>query len=313
MLVTKIKGIQITGICNAVPLHQSLINGENYHISNEEQTSSDLGFAAASSLLNRYNVVKDSFGFLLFGSQTPDYRSPITAAVLQARLGFEIDTICYDVNVGSNGFIKMIQLGASILSNINKEYGLIIIGDTPSKLRDKEVENKFSLNDAATAILLKKCNDAKEITFFNKSVGEKYNAVILEEGGFRKYKSDQPFDASIIENFVVKQDETKLFHFIQDIEKEITENSKLSKNILLSNFLQKYIEPGTTDKGSVFGNASEIPLKLANWDSSLNDIIMWSVGEGLAVYGLYVDYIPACMPTIETDEVFLDYKVSHQM
>jgi 3-oxoacyl-[acyl-carrier-protein] synthase III len=313
MLVTKIKGIQIIEICNAVPLNKSFINGKNYHVSTEEQTSSDLGFSAASSLLNHYNIAKDSFGFLLFGSQTPDYRSPITAAVLQARLGFEIDTICYDVNVGSNGFIKMIQLGASVLSNINKEYGLIIIGDTPSKLRDKEIDNNFPINDAATAILLKKSDDAKEIIFFNNSVGEKYNAVILEEGGFRQYKSDQPFDASNIENFVVKQDETKLFHFIQEIENEIIEHSKLSKNIILSNFLQNYLEPGTTNKGSVFGNASELPLKLANWDSSLEDIIIWSAGEGLAVYGLYMDYIPAFMPTIETDEVFLDYKVSHQM
>ena len=59
----------------------------------EHTCSSDLCFAAAERLIADLQVDKSEIDVLIFISQTPDYRMPATAFLLQERLGLPKTTV----------------------------------------------------------------------------------------------------------------------------------------------------------------------------------------------------------------------------
>ena len=318
ILNTKINGIQILGLCSALPDYYSKYeNGVMHYICAEEQTTSDLGYVAARKLVSHIDINAEDIGFLIFGSRTPDYRSPVTAAVLQSRLGLTKDCICYDVNVGVNAFVQLTQLGGSLLSSMNKNYGLIIFGDTPSKLRKNSVNSFFSESDAATAVLLRKGPEQFSIEFINKSIGKFYDAQILRAGGFRDYDSF-PFDATKEENFVVRQKDIEMEQ-VAELNKEIFLSFVLNASIgMMHSQLFKYLNMKDIhhNQRKVLAAASELPILLSTKvvdTINAKEIALVSMGEGLAIYGMKFNHIPECLPTVKSNMVFSDYKISHEM
>ncbi|MCF8427112.1 MAG: hypothetical protein K9H61_02965 [Bacteroidia bacterium] len=319
MLSSKINGIKVFGMASATP--KNYINSDSatfgYFQSYEEQTTSDLGFIAAKRLLEDFEIDTEDIGYLVFGSKTPDYRSPTSAAVLQSRLKIGIDCICYDVNIGSNGFIHMIQLGASILGSINKKFGLIIIGDTPSKLRKGSEDNPYLISDASTAILLKKEeNDNCELSFYNKSIGRSYESLILRAGGFRDLDFENPFDATNTKNFVVFENLNKIKQEFRNALSDFPLLLTPTNQVFIHSNLLNCLEVGDyyALQRTILADSSELPILLSKITTDLNKpLAFWSGGEGIAIYGMELNHLPKCLPTISTNDVFLDYKVSHQM
>ncbi len=127
------------------------------------QTAADLGYVAADELINKKQADREQFGAIVFVSGTPDYRSPATACVLHGRLGFSKDCIAFDVNLGGTGFVHGIQIVASLLDNIEKKYGLLIVGDTTSKQLSPQDPLSMVYGDGASAVLLEKKKDAKPV------------------------------------------------------------------------------------------------------------------------------------------------------
>lgn len=321
MLETSIHGVRILGLATTLPSKKEGLFDypiEVYSCS-EDQTTSDLGFHAAERLLNHFDVDKEDIGFILFGSRTPDYRSPITAGILQARLSISIDCICYDVNVGATGFQQMIQLGSSMLLHQNKKIGIVIVGDTPSKLRIENQTTIFPSSDAATSILLVKDSENFSIRFTNVSIGSKYNASILRSGGFREYNPNIPFDASLLENFVVNEDEKVISSEVNRFKKEIIDSNSVGEINLMSQKLLKIIEVNDeyTRFRQIWSEASELPILLESIIRSKIEsgkpVRFWSVGEGLSLYSMELDYLPFCLPTSQTDDVFHDHHINHEM
>ena len=321
MLEAQIQGIKIFAMTSSLPTTKKVSQQQAraYFHCPENQSTSDLGHHAAQRLLQHVLIDKEDFGLLLFGSKTPDYRSPITASVLQGRLGFPIDCIAYDINVGSNGFIQMIQIGAAVLKNQNKTYGLLILGDTPSKLRNQEIHQEFEISDAATAIVLQKTNENISVQFKNISLGDSYQELILREGGFRTFSSTQAFDASLFKNFVVKQNREAIQKSFETYKKSLFFSQDSSSQILFHHTITQWlqIEDENEEYRTVLADASELPITLANLcfnnKTSIENIACWSAGEGLALYGLQIQYLPICLPTEHTEEIFEDFQVNHEM
>jgi 3-oxoacyl-[acyl-carrier-protein] synthase-3 len=67
--------------------------------------ASDLCFEAAKKLIEENQINRDEIKFLIFVSQTPDYRMPATGILLQERLGLSKDCMALDINLGCSGFI----------------------------------------------------------------------------------------------------------------------------------------------------------------------------------------------------------------
>ena len=199
------QGIKIIGMVSSVPdnrilmdsfierfgknVVQRFIEGTGIHsIYNAlpEQTASDLAYVAAEDLLNKKHLVdRNNIGVMVFITQSPDYRRPSSACVLQRRLNLSVDCACVEVELGCSGFVYGLQVAMSMMAACDTEYGLVMIGETASKLvnpMDKSIVMMYG--DAGAAILLKKEGE-DTITTLLKSDGNRYKSIVLPAGGFR--------------------------------------------------------------------------------------------------------------------------------
>jgi len=150
-----------------------------------DQTASDLAYAAAEELFEREPVSKGEIGVMVFVTQSPDYRRPSSACILQERLGLPIDCASIEVELGCSGFVYGFQTAMSLMHNSDSEYGLVLIGETASKLvdpMDKSIVMMYG--DAGAAILLRKEGN-NTISTLLRTDGGRYNAIVLPAGGFR--------------------------------------------------------------------------------------------------------------------------------
>ncbi|RYZ84149.1 MAG: ketoacyl-ACP synthase III, partial [Proteobacteria bacterium] len=157
------KGVEIKAIATAVP--QRTVTNEAFEgwLSPKEirifektvgiverrwspdgMTASDLAFAAATALFDKYTSAKDDISCLIFLSQTPDYKIPFTSNILQDRLGLERNILCLDVNAGCAGFVQ--GLGTAFaMAQCTSGKVLFIAAETMSKI--------ISHKDRATTML----------------------------------------------------------------------------------------------------------------------------------------------------------------
>jgi 3-oxoacyl-[acyl-carrier-protein] synthase III len=315
MLESKIEGVRMVALSTTLPIESKLgTDNKKYYVCNELQTTSDLGFDAANRMISSLSIEKGDIGILLFGSKTPDYRSPNTAAILQGRLELPIDCICFDTNVGANGFSKMVQVASSILIKSNRKYALVIVGNTPSKLRKNQVDEMFELSDACTAILLQKSTSEDILTFSTYSAGDYYKGSYLREGGFRAFNENMPFDGSNIENFIVKSESKDLNDFFNEIRLYVNDENQMINSFILQNLK---IKDKWENERSIKADASELPLLLETLINEElienNDFQFISAGEGMALMKMTINHKPQILPKNHTIEFFEEYKVSHEM
>ncbi len=122
-----------------------------------EETAGDLAHAAADNLFEKTETDRSKIGALVFVTQSPDYRRPATACVLQKRLGLSLGRAAMDIGLGCSGFVYGLQTAALFDGLIR--YGVCACADreTASKLvnpLDKSIVMMYG--DAGAAILLKR-------------------------------------------------------------------------------------------------------------------------------------------------------------
>ena len=351
--------IKISGIQSAVPLQaytetQLFSDFEEQEIkeyvaqtgfqsvrkSVDLQTASDLGFEAATQLLDVRKIDRSQIGFIIFITKTPDYRSPASAIVLQHRLGLCIDCVAYDVNLGSVGFVAGLQLGSSLLNGLNTSNGLIIIGDTNSKQTSTDCLDTIHLADAATAILLEKQENAKPIKTQIFSQGNGYDARIIAGGGFRT-KEERPnyelsslpttgdfnklnYDLNRTHQFFAEKIPMSINDFIIASETKISDYDFLAFDQSNQNTVKSIVKTigevknNLNSNFNLFGDTSgsSIPLLLANSkiEFANNRILACAYGEGYS-WGFADFYIEeeAVLPVIETDNYFTEGFITHEI
>ena len=150
-----------------------------------EQTAGDLAFAAAEELFRNIPVEKEKIGALLFVTQSPDYRRPATACVLQHRLGLSMDCAAMDIGLGCSGFVYGLQTAMSMMEHSDMVYVLLLMGEKASKLVDpKDRSIVMMYGDAGAAILLERQENEKCVTLL-RTDGGRFKTIILPAGGFR--------------------------------------------------------------------------------------------------------------------------------
>lgn len=351
--------IKVSGIVSAVPLQvytekQLFSDFEEQEVieylaqtgfqsvrkSVDLQTASDLGFEAASKLLEAKNIDRSQVGFIVFLTKTPDYRSPASAIVLQHRLGLPMDCVAYDVNLGSVGFVAGLQLGSSLLNSLNTSIGLIIIGDTNSKQTSMDCIDTMHLGDAATAILLTKQENASPIKTQIFSQGNGFDATMIAGGGFRTSVERPNYELSSLpttgafNKLIHDRDRTHQF-FAAKIPTSINDflsasNSKISDYDFLAfdqsnqNTVKSIMERmgevnnKLTSNFNLFGDTSgsSIPLLLANSKVEFdnNSVLSCTYGEGYS-WGFADFYLEknVVLPTIETDHYFTEGFITHEI
>src|SRR5690606_10788862 len=125
------------------------------HIAPESVCASDLCEAAARQLMQDLNWIAESVGLVVFVSQTPDYRLPATACVLQGKLGISKQCAALDINLGCSGYVYGLWIIAQLLTSGSFQRGLLLVGDTITRSVSPEDRSTAPLfGDAGTATAL---------------------------------------------------------------------------------------------------------------------------------------------------------------
>lgn len=306
---------------------------KSIHRANEKQTAGDLAYEAANNLLGKLNIDKTKIGILVFVTQSPDYRRPATACVLQHRLGLPQECASMDVGLGCSGFLYGQQMIMSLLETSEVEYGLLLLGETASKLvnpNDKSIAMMYG--DAGVAILYgrSKSEDIKTSLYTD---GSRFKSIVLPAGGFRDF--NPPCEEYLCSDGIkrskydIHMDGISVFIFsTTDVPKSIVnyfDNTKTSAddydfvvlhqaNQFIVNQIAKKIKVKkekllcSLDK---FGNTGgmSIPLTICNYFGNnaqgIKHILASGFGIGLSwgITSFYLD-TSRVLPILETDEYF---------
>lgn len=254
----------------------------------ENTCSSDLCYAAAEKLIADNNIDRSEIDLLIFISQTPDYRMPATAVVLQHRLKLSQSCIAFDVSLGCSAFIYGLSIAYSFLQNSNIRKVLLLDGETRSKVYSpKDRKSAFIFGDGGVAALIDRNNKFGESYFSMNSDGSREDLIKIKGGGYRNPSSVETLTEKVVDEYGnIRSDEhgymkgEDVFNFvIKEIPKDINLILNKSGNAVndidyyvfhqANNFINSYIAkkmkldpakiPSTIAK---FGNVSSVSVPL---------------------------------------------------
>ena len=349
------KGIEITGIACCVPDNYVTVNSFKAVFGEEvakkfsagtgitgmykalpEQTAGDLAYAAAESLLGKTCIDRSEIGLMILVTQSPDYRRPSSASVVQKRLQLSPDCSCMEINLGCSGFIYGMQTAMSLLHSSDTRYALLLLGDTASKLVDPHDRAIVMMyGDAGAAILLEKTGSDICITTLLRSDGSRYRSIILPAGGFRDM--NPPHDRFICSDGIerslydIHMDGPAVFSFsISDVPAAITDylnyagttasdydsfimhqaNEFIIRQIIRKLGLKKEAVPVSLDR---YGNTGGVSVPLTICDAYGNTknigqrklkVLMCGFGIGLSWGVTSLEINTDCVFPIETTRDF---------
>lgn len=298
-----------------------------------EQTASDLGFAAANNLLKKTNVERSKIGVLVFVTLSPDYKKPPTACVLQKRLELSEDCACMDVGHGCGGFVYGNETIEALMMASDCEYGLLVLGETTSKVTSKYDIDSLMFADAGAAILYKKAAGYSHVTLL-RSDGNRFKSLIVPSGGFRDpYPKSFEYiasDGTTRSKYDIYMDGTDVFLFsITDVPRAIDDYLARTGNSISdydavafhqanSYILQRLIRKYKLERDRVpfcldrYGNTSSVSIPLALCDyygnqqiDSAQKVLACGFGVGLAWGVTSLEINPLYVyPITETDDYF---------
>lgn len=320
MIFSKYDGIKIASIAASVP--ESIIdvisemdNPDPKYIKNFmkntgikekrksgfEQTAGDFSFSAAKQIMDAGYFLPEEIGVLINVTQTPDYRTPSTALVIQKRLGVSTDCLVFDINLGCSGFVYGVSLAASILKSSNARKALVTVGDTLARgrrHRKKVMSSNTGLlfGDASAAILLEK-SEGNSFSSALLSDGSRHKALSMPYGAWKHPEGPQsvPGDDIAVFNFTITEVPKILKEYLEETSTSIADYDALvlhqANMMILKNIAKRIGMP--MDKVPVcldrYGNTSgcSVPLAIADKYGEIEEnrevhLLTSSFGVGLS-------------------------------
>jgi 3-oxoacyl-[acyl-carrier-protein] synthase-3 len=84
------------------------------HIARDDETTSDMGLAAARMALERAGIPASDIECVIVATVSPDFQFPATASVLAAKLGIA-GAAAFDIEIACSGFIYGLTVAASLI------------------------------------------------------------------------------------------------------------------------------------------------------------------------------------------------------
>lgn len=287
----------------------------------ENQTASDLCFAAAEQLFKDNNIDKLEIDILLFVSQTPDFRMPATSITLQHRLGLPKSTAAFDVGLGCSGFVYGLSIAYAYANMPGIRKVLLLDGETRSKVyHPKDRKTGFIFGDAAVAAIIEKQDVG--VSFFSlNSDGSKSDLIKIDAGGYRKPSNKETTKEKVVDEFGnIRTDEhgymngADVFNFVlREIPKNIKETlSFAGKNLadldyyifhqankFMNDYLAKKLKLDITKVPSTiakYGNTSSVSIPITIVDQ-LKEKLVEPKQILLCGFGVGMSWATAIIPS----------------
>jgi 3-oxoacyl-[acyl-carrier-protein] synthase-3 len=133
-------------------------------IAGDNEPTSEMAYQASSKLLAADPALREAIGLLIICTQTPDYRLPTTACILQHRLGLSTQCLAFDLNLGCSGFVYCLAVAGACLGSGLARKALLVMADQYSRLIDRTDKNTVSLfGDAASAAVVEISDDGSGV------------------------------------------------------------------------------------------------------------------------------------------------------
>ena len=192
------------------------------HVVGESETASDLAEKAARKLFAEYDINPKIVDFVLLCTQSPDYKLPSSACILQQKLGIPTSAGALDYDLGCSGFVYGLALAKGLIIGGIAKNILLLTAETYTKYihtMDKSVRTIFG--DGAAAILIDETAANKIGAFSFGTDGSGAEKLIVRDG--------QLF-----------MDGPEIFNFTLDIVPK-TMADVLAKNNLTGNDIDLYV------------------------------------------------------------------------
>jgi len=290
----------------------------------ENQTASDLCYAAAEQLFLDNSIQKSEIDILLFVSQTPDYKMPATSVILQHRLGLPKSTAAFDINLGCSGFVYGLSVAYAYANMPSIGKVLLLDGETRSKVyHPKDRKTGFIFGDAGIAAVIEKNENLGKSTFSLNSDGSKSDLIKIDAGGYRNPSSKSSVEEKVVdEHGNIRTDEhgymngADVFNFVlREIPKNIKNtlkraNTRLTDcdfivchqaNKFMNDYLARKLKldktkvPSTIEK---YGNTSSVSIPITIVDQ-LKDKLEGHKILLLSGFGVGMSWASAVIPVCD--------------
>lgn len=150
----------------------------------EEESTSDLVTHAAKQALARAGLKPEALDLIILATDTPDYISPGTASVVQAKLGAK-NAGTFDVNCACAAWVTAIDQGARYIAT-DTDYKTILVAGGYGMSRFLNWSDKYTATlfaDGAGAVILGAGDEPGFLASKLKAVGEYHDALGVYVGG----------------------------------------------------------------------------------------------------------------------------------
>lgn len=154
------------------------------HIAAEDQTSVDLAYEAGKKILAKFD--KDKIDYLIFVTETGDYRLPNSANILHDRLGLRSNAGAIDIVQGCTGVPYALNFAKGLIATRTAKNVLILFADAYSKIinsKDKVLRTIFG--DAGSGLIVSKSEKEHIHEFVFGTDGSGKDNLIIRNGGLR--------------------------------------------------------------------------------------------------------------------------------
>lgn len=203
-----------------------------------DETATDLAILAAEKLFTEGVVNRADIDFVLFCTQSPDYKLPSSACIIQDRLGLGTKCGAFDFNLGCSGYEYGLAVAkglimAGIASNV-----LLLTGETYNHyIHPRDKGNRTIFGDGASATVVSTDGFAEIGDFCLGTDGSGASNLIVKSGGaryperFNNLIFDE--DGNPISSDYLNMNGPEIFTFT------LTKVPKMVKEVLMKNKLEK--------------------------------------------------------------------------
>lgn len=290
-------------------------------VSPEGQKISDLCYVAALHLMQKLAWDPEEIRALVLLTQTPDFKAPSTAFLLQKMLHIPTDCIVFDVNLGCSAFNVGLQIVSSLLSQFEgSARGICLIGDIASQTivpgcPADEMAGNMLFGSAGSAVAIEKGGEKhseKSIPFCTFSDGNGYQTIQKRFNGKTHMDGEGVFNFSTdvvpraIERFWEANhlaDENIDYYVFHQAQKMILDSLARTCRIQEDKELRSIKSYGNTSGAS-------IPLSLCanqNRFSNVEEVRVFTCGFGVGLsWSMAYMTLPTelILPPIESNAIF---------
>lgn len=157
----------------------------------DRYTASDLCYHAAEQLISDLDWKKEEIEALIFVSQFRDYILPVTATILQDKLGLSKECYATDIPMGCSGWVYGICMLSALIEGGGIRKALLLTGDGRRMHETDLLDPLFGFAGCVTALEYKM--GGGNVLIHCGSDGNGYDAIIIPDGGVRNRVNEQTF------------------------------------------------------------------------------------------------------------------------